>query len=73
MDFQKLETMTIDKVIIHVFYHERLYFKKKHMSLLDFIAHIKVIRENIFACLFSVHNTISLSRHEQQMMRDDGR
>ena len=73
MDFQKLETMAIDKVIIHVFYHERLYFKKKHMSLLDFIAHIKVIRENIFACLFSVHNTISLSRHEQQMMGDDGR
>ena len=52
---------------------ERLYFKKKHMSLLDFIAHIKVIHENIFACLFSVHNTISLSRHEQQMMGDDGR
>ena len=52
---------------------ERLYFKKKHMSLLDFIAHIKVIRENIFACLFSVHNTTSLSRHEQQMMGDDGR
>ena len=24
-----------------------------------------VIRKNIFACLFSVHNTISLSRHEQ--------
>ena len=24
-----------------------------------------VKRKNIFACLFSVHNTISLSRHEQ--------
>ena len=23
------------------------------------------IRKNIFACLFSVHNTISLSHHEQ--------
>ena len=23
------------------------------------------IRENIFACLFIVHNAISLSRHEQ--------
>ena len=23
------------------------------------------IRKNIFACLFSVHNTMSLSRHEQ--------
>ena len=25
----------------------------------------KNIRKNIFACLFSIHNTISLSRHEQ--------
>ena len=24
-----------------------------------------LIRKNIFACLFSIHNTISLSRHEQ--------
>ena len=24
-----------------------------------------IIPKNIFACLFSVHNTISLSRHEQ--------
>ena len=24
-----------------------------------------IIRKNIFPCLFSVHNTISLSRHEQ--------
>ena len=31
--------------------------KKKTLQLL--------IRKNIFACLFSVHNTISLSRHEQ--------
>ena len=23
------------------------------------------MRKNIFACLFSIHNTISLSRHEQ--------
>ena len=23
------------------------------------------LRKNIFACLFSVHNTISLTRHEQ--------
>ena len=30
--------------------------KKKHKS---------VVRKNIFACLFSVHNTISLSCHEQ--------
>ena len=27
-----------------------------------------LIRKNIFACLFSVHNTISLSRHEQVCM-----
>ena len=27
--------------------------------------YISDIRKNIFACLFSVHNTISLSRHEQ--------
>ena len=28
------------------------------------------IRKNIFACLFSAHNTISLSRHEQvRLMR----
>ena len=26
---------------------------------------LKGISKNIFACLFSVHNTISLSRHEQ--------
>ena len=26
---------------------------------------IENTRKNIFACLFSVHNTISLSRHEQ--------
>ena len=26
---------------------------------------ISAIRKNIFVCLFSVHNTIILSRHEQ--------
>ena len=26
---------------------------------------LKVLRKHIFACLFSVYNTISLSRHEQ--------
>ena len=30
------------------------------------------IRENIFACLFSVHNTISLSRHEQVCLSRHG-
>ena len=29
------------------------------------IANKFIIRKNIFACLFSVHNIISLSRHEQ--------
>ena len=27
------------------------------------------IRENIFACLFSIHNMISLSCHEQVCLR----
>ena len=31
----------------------------------DIAANTNVTRKNIFACLFSVHNTISLSRHEQ--------
>ena len=26
---------------------------------------LKTLRKNIFACLFSIHNVISLSRHEQ--------
>ena len=26
---------------------------------------VQLICKNVFACLFSVHNTISLSRHEQ--------
>ena len=26
---------------------------------------MKIKRKNIFACLVSIHNTISLSRHEQ--------
>ena len=28
------------------------------------------IRKNIFACLFSIHNTIRLSRHEQVCLSD---
>ena len=28
------------------------------------------ISKNIFACLFTVHNTISLLRHEQDMIED---
>ena len=36
------------------------------LSIKKEISNIKAdIRKNIFACLFSVHNTISLSRHEQ--------
>ena len=34
-----------------------------HISLCN--QHKFCIRKTIFACLFSVHNTISLSRHEQ--------
>ena len=35
------------------------------VSLGPFLNTLSHIRKNIFACLFSVHNTISLSRHEQ--------
>ena len=28
------------------------------------------IRENIIACLFSVHNTIGLSRHEHKVLKE---
>ena len=31
----------------------------------EIIDHIVSTHKNIFACLFSIHNTISLSRHEQ--------
>ena len=34
-------------------------------KILDVNEGIGEVRKNIFACLFSVHNTISLSRHEQ--------
>ena len=34
------------------------------VSIYDRISTVS-IRKNIFACLFSVHNTINLSRHEQ--------
>ena len=38
--------------------------KKTCFKLLKSFTSAK-IRKNIFACLFSVHNTVSLSRHEQ--------
>ena len=34
------------------------------VSIIDFEKLNIYIRKNIFACLFRVHNTISLSRHE---------
>ena len=37
----------------------------KTNALLNLMNNQPDIRKNIFACLFSVHNTISLSRHEQ--------
>ena len=37
----------------------------KHMTATGKNVYYDVLRKNIFACLFSVHNTISLSRHEQ--------
>ena len=39
------------------YYHHKSSYKLENM--------LKDICKNIFACLFSVHNTISLSRHEQ--------
>ena len=36
-----------------------------HMDSFCVIYHLKSLRKNIFACLFSFHNTISLTRHEQ--------
>ena len=33
--------------------------------MLEFVLGEQIIRKNIFACLFSIHNIISLSRHEQ--------
>ena len=37
----------------------------KTNALLNLMNNQPDICKNIFACLFSVHNTISLSRHEQ--------
>ena len=42
-----------------------LIFKKMFYLLLKCE---KVIHKIIFACLFSIHNTISLSRHEQECL-----
>ena len=56
----------------------QLYKKQKTHSEVSFFAFLKFrsklkhfenrddphVRKNIFACLFSIHNTISLSRHE---------
>ena len=38
---------------------------KERKDLIKKLNKYLVILKNIFACLFSVHNTISLSRHEQ--------
>ena len=41
-------------------------FPLQNLNLYFNLQSIKIdIRKNIFACLFSVHNAISLSRHEQ--------
>ena len=39
--------------------------KEKYTSFTSKQPIKKGIRKNVFACLFSIHNTISLSRHEQ--------
>ena len=43
----------------HLHKNNRHWFVKTNLELTEKIC------KNIFACLFSVHNTISLSRHEQ--------
>ena len=35
------------------------------LNIYKYLINKNNIRKNVFACLFSVHNTISLSRHEQ--------
>ena len=43
-----------------------VYNKERLMMDADYIQNKEMfIRKNIFACLFSVHNTISLASHEQ--------
>ena len=54
-----------DKVILK---SQQRFISNKHDVYTENINKIALsnnIRKNIFACLFSVHNTISLSRHEQ--------
>ena len=57
-------------VIIHVFLFLRRYskifkFLKPVFSYACILTSLYHIGKNIFACLFSVHNAISLSCHEQ--------
>ena len=42
---------------------------QKTLGRYDGAMEMKIKRKNIFACLFSIHNTISLSRHEQVCLR----
>ena len=42
-----------------------VYISVSENNFYYFLKEAIIIRKNIFACLFSVHYTISLSRHEQ--------
>ena len=55
----------VDSVISAVFpsEHDNLVLRK---LVKKYQAHSH-LRKNIFACLFSVHNTISISRHDQDV------
>ena len=46
--------VTLFMILKYIIFQLKKIFNKKYF-----------IRKNIFACLFSVHNTITLSRHEQ--------
>ena len=44
-----------------------VHFPEKQIYRYKFVKNVKLtgLRKNILACLFSIHNTISLSHHEQ--------
>ena len=60
---QKVEHQILISILLHLLIRQRI---KKFLKYLDLQeTALNDIRKNIFACLFSVHNTISFSRHEQ--------
>ena len=63
----KLDYSNYCKIISLLSNIEKIFEKLMYKRLYTFLNNNNFIyiRKNIFACLFSVHNTISLSRHEQ--------